>query len=527
MKNQYDYIIIGAGSAGCVLANRLSARANCRVLLLEAGGSHRRPMIAIPIGYGKSFFDPKVNWCLNTEPDPNTDQRQHYYPRGKILGGSSSINAMVIMRGLRRDFVDWSQKLGNHWQTDSLLRAFKTVSEQFSFQTFPESMHPMCDNFFDACADHHILKVSDLNDTEAASVGHYPLAIQNGKRESAATAYLDPIKDRKNLIILTNTKARKICLDDEKRAVAVETQHPKRGAEYFTARAEILLCAGSIHSPLLLEASGIGTPKILQQCGVHATVENQHVGAHLQDHLGASHYYATNRATLNDILGTWHGKIRAVLDYLIFRRGALSLSLNHAGGYATLHPKSQAPDTQLYFSPMQFSHAPRGGGPKVTAERRNGFLLGFNIARSTSEGSVHLNANNKAEIHPNYLDTTYDQEMAVLGSRFMQKLSLNKAFESVITQRLTPEKILNSDAELLEDFRKRCGTVYHPCGTVRMAQSAQDGAVDPEFRIFGTKGLRVIDASVFPSVTSANISAAVMMVAEKASLMINNTLKNQ
>ena len=522
MKNQYDYIIIGAGSAGCVLANRLSARANCRVLLLEAGGSHRRPMISIPIGYGKSFFDPKVNWCLNTESDPNTDQRQHYYPRGKVLGGSSSINAMVIMRGLHRDFENWSQKLGDKWQADSLLHAFKAVSEQFAFQTFPKDMHPMCDNFFDACADHHIPKVSDLNDTEAASVGYYPLAIQNGKRVSAATAYLDPIKGRKNLTILRNTKAQKICFDDEKRAVAVETQHPKRGTEFFTANAEILLCAGSIHSPLLLESSGVGAPNILQQCGISSIIDNQHVGAHLQDHLGASHYYATNQATLNDTLGTWHGKIRAAFEYLLFRRGALSLSLNHAGGYARLHPKSQDPDTQLYFSPMQFSHAPSGGRPKVAAEKRNGFLLGFNIARSTSEGSVHLNANKEAEIRPNYLETHYDQEMAILGSRFMQELSLHKAFESVITQRLIPERLLKSDEEFLQDFRKRCGTVYHPCGTVRMAHSAQDGVVDPEFRVFGTKGLRVIDASVFPSVTSANISAVVMMVAEKASLMINS-----
>ncbi len=479
-------------------------------------------MISMPIGYGKSYFDPKVNWCLYTEPDPNTGNRTHYWPRGKILGGSSAINAMVIMRGLSRDFTDWAQKLGTEWRAEYLLQDFATVSKQFSFATFPEAMHPMCTDFFDACSSHKIPKVADLNDTEVASVGYYPLAIHKGKRVSTATAYLDPIRARKNLTILCATKASKICFDDQQCATAVETCHAKRGTECFTARAEILLCGGSIHSPLLLEASGIGAPKHLQQCGIAPVVHNDHVGAHLQDHLGASHYYASNQATLNDALGTWYGKVRAALEYVLFRRGALSLSLNHAGGYATLHPDSQHPDTQLYFSPMQFSNAPDGTRPKVAAQSRNGFQLGFNIARPTSEGSVHLTPEGTAEIHPNYLDTTYDAEMAVLGSRFMQSLSQHPAFADTITARIEPTKLFETDAEILQDFRGRCGTVYHPCGTVRMAQSPEDGVVDPKFRVFGTKGLRIIDASVFPTIPSANLSAVVMMVAEKASRLIKS-----
>ena len=521
MPTAFDYIIIGAGSAGCVLANRLSEQAGKRVLLLEAGGSHRGSvMLALPIGYGKTYYDPKVNWCLNTKADPNTGHREHYWPRGKVLGGSSAINAMVITRGLSRDFMDWRQKLGAGWSAESLLKGFQTMAQQFNFCTYPEAMHPMCQSFFAACAHHDIAWTDNLNAVEESAVGYYPLAIRRGRRVSAATAYLDPVRMRRNLTILTGTQAEKICFDDQNRAIAVETRHRKRGLERFTATGEILLCGGSIHSPLLLEQSGIGAADRLRDCGIPSRIDNAHVGAHLQDHLGASHYYGTDQATLNDALGTWTGKLKAAMQYAFFRNGPFSLSLNHAGGYARLHPGSQNPDTQLYFSPMQFSHAPKDTRPKVAVSGNSGFLLGFNIARPTSEGSVHSTPQGEPEVHPNYLDTAYDQEMAILGSRFLQTLSRHSAFEGVITDRLIPDTILETDEELLQDFRQRSGTIYHPCGTVRMAQKAADGVVDPAFRVFGTQGLRVIDASVFPSIPSANLSAVVMMVAEKASDVI-------
>ena len=372
--SEFDYIIVGAGSAGCVLANRLSADGRHRVLLLEAGGSDRRFWIRTPIGYGKTFYDRQVNWMYQTEPDPGTGGRVSYWPRGKVLGGSSSINAMVWIRGLPSDFDDW-EAAGNPgwgWQgvlpwfirsEDSELGASELhgVGGPMHVADVSRDMHPLCQSYLDACRQLGFEPVRDLNGAASECVGLYHISTRGGVRESTATAYLRPARGRANLVVRTGAHATRV-LFDGRRANGIE--YLQDGARHTArARREVLLSAGAVNSPQLLQLSGVGAGELLRGHGIEVLHHNPAVGRNLQDHIGMDYLYRSRRPTLNDELYPWWGKLWAGMKYVLARRGPLALSVNQGGGFVRTRDGLARPDMQLYFSPVSYLKAPPGQRP--------------------------------------------------------------------------------------------------------------------------------------------------------------------
>jgi len=348
-----DYLIVGAGSAGCVLANRLSENPHNHVTLLEAGGSDKNPWIKVPIGYGKTFFDQRVNWKYHTEADPALMNRSLYWPRGKVLGGSSSINAMVYIRGQANDFNDWASKGNTGWDFDSVLPYF-VKSEDSEFPASPyhqqggplhvtrieQQVHSLCNTYLQAAQEHGFPVTEDFNGGQFEGAGIYSITTRNGVRESSASAFLDPAKKRTNLTVLTQAHVEKI-LFEGKRAVGVTYRRKGKQNTLFASR-EIIVSAGSVNSPALLEHSGIGNLQVLKEAGITPVHINPNVGEHLQDHIAVNYVYESHIPTLNDELHSWFGKARAAMQYLVTRRGHLSLSVNQSGGFVKSNPQQPA-----------------------------------------------------------------------------------------------------------------------------------------------------------------------------------------
>ncbi|MCP3689409.1 MAG: NAD(P)-binding protein, partial [Gammaproteobacteria bacterium] len=374
MALQYDYIIVGAGSAGCVLANRLSANGRHRVLVLEAGGSDNSFWIQTPIGYGKTFYDPAVNWMYSTEADPGINHRHCYWPRGKVLGGSSSINAMVYIRGQADDFNDW-RNLGNvGWGWDDVLPYFKKLetcadgASEYRGDSGPlyvnnvsSEYHPLCQNFIDAAKQCGFHYNPDFNGATQEGVGFYEINTRNGKRMSASRAYLHPAKRRKNCEILTRAHVTRI-LFENKKAVGIEYQRHGETCIAMAAQ-EVILSAGSINSPQILQLSGIGPQKLLRDSGISVVHHAAAVGRNMQEHLACTYYYRSRVPTLNSQLHSWWGKMLAGMQYLLTRRGVLSLSVNQAGGFVKSNPQRARPHLQLYFAALFYSSGAHGERP--------------------------------------------------------------------------------------------------------------------------------------------------------------------
>ncbi len=531
---EYDYIIIGGGSAGCTLAGRLTEAAERTVLLLEAGGSDRKPWVQLPIGYGKSFYDPSVNWMYYTEPDPGLDARRGYWPRGKVLGGSSSINAMVYMRGLPADFDDWAA-LGNPgWGWRDVLPYFVKAEDYrpdgegphgtggpLTVSEVSRECHPLCAHFFSACRDAGWSFRGDLNGTEAEGVGYYRITARGGLRMSAARAYLRPALGRKNLHVVLGAQATRILFAAGRATGVAYSQggHPD-GAR---ARREIIVAAGAVNSPQLLQLSGIGRADLLARFGIPLIVDRAAVGMHLQDHLCIDHLYRSRVRTLNEELGTWRGRIRAALRYAAFRRGPLSISVNQAGGFARSDPGLSRPDMQLYFSPVSYTRARPGRRALLQPDRFPGFLLGAQPCRPTSRGQIRIRSADPSvppEILPNSLATEHDRNELLAATKLLRRLAAAPSLAEIVAEELKPGIAVQTDAELLADVRRRAATVFHPVGTCRMGPDAATAVVDHRLKVYGVAGLRVIDASVFPAITSANTNAPTIMLAEKGADLI-------
>lgn len=531
---KFDFVIVGAGSAGCVLANRLSENGRYSVCILEAGGSDLNFWIWMPIGYGKAFYDPSINWMFETEPDPGLNNRIGYWPRGKVLGGSSSINAMVYIRGQQEDFNDW-RNLGNiGWGWDDVLLHFKRAESNDkggdSFRgdkgplhvtTMSRDLHPLCETFLDACETVGFKRNPDFNGTDQEGVGHYQNTLKGGLRMSAARAYLHQARKRKNVKVVTNGHATKILLKD-KRAVGVS--YLKNGTECsIEARHETILSAGSINSPQLLMLSGIGPRDIMTKHGIKGVVESPAVGRNLQDHLGLDYLYRLNVPTLNNQLRPLWGKILHGTRYLLTRRGPLSLGVNQAGGFVKSNPDCARPNMQLYFSPVSYSRAPKGVRPLMSPDPFPGVLLGIQPTRPTSRGYVELNSTNPLEpvaIQANSLDTVHDQKEFVEGCKLLSQLAGTEQMQNLIEEQIQPKVSATTDEQMLNDVRSRGSTVFHPVGTCGMGPDPNHSVVDNRLRVYGVDGLRVVDASVFPTITSGNTNAPTIMVAEKASDII-------
>lgn len=536
MSQEYDFILVGAGSAGCVLANRLSANGRYRVLLLEAGGDDRRFWIQVPLGYGKSFYDKNVNWMYQTEPVAGTAGRKSYWPCGKVLGGSSSINAMIYIRGQAEDYDDW-QALGNPgWGWQDVLPLFKRMEDHskgeseyhgsngpLHIDASARGLHPICERYIDACQEAGLVRNDDFNGATQEGAGTYHINIKNGMRMSAARAYLWPIRKRSNLHIETHAHVSRI-LFEGKRAVGVE--YLKHGIKHSaSARQEVILSAGAINSPQLLLCSGIGPASELKELGIDIVHHNPAVGKNLQDHYFVEHSYRSTQPTLNNQLHPWTGKLWAGLKYVLARQGPLARNINHAGGFFRTSAELTRPNMQLYFCPLSYRKVAPGTRPLLNPDPYAAFSIGISPCRPTSRGYLRLKSTDSMqapEIQPNYLATEHDQEEVLQGVKFLRRLATTPTMKALIAEEIEPGPETVDDEGLMQHVRECGGTVFHPSGSCRMGLDPVTSVVDATLRVHGLSGLRVADASIFPTLPSGNTNAPAIMVGEKASDLILN-----
>jgi len=534
MTEEFDYVIVGAGTAGCVLANRLSADGKTRVLLLEAGGSDQIVWIQLPIGYGRTFFDRQINWMYDTQPVPGLGGRESYWPRGKVIGGSGSINAMVHVRGQPHDFDDWAA-LGNQgWGWDDVLPYFVKAEDHdlgagsYHGTDGPQHVteisakaHPLSRTFIETGKALGLPFAADLNSPNGEGVGIYQINTRHGRRASTANEYLRPALRKGGVTLRTKSHATRILFEGT-RATGIAYQ---RGGKTFVARAtrEVILSGGSINSPQLLSLSGIGDAAVLKPLGIDVLVDAKAVGRNLQDHLAVSYFYKTRVPTLNDELRPLWGKIKAGLHYAWNRGGPLSMSVNQGGGFVRSGPDAPRVNLQLYFSPVSYTQTPLSERKLLNPDPFSAFLLSFNSCRPTSRGHLQITSADPFEypsIQPNYLSTQLDIDEAIAGNRMLRAIAQTAPLSDIITEELVPGAHLQGDEALLDDFRNRADTVYHPSCTCMMGPDPTTSVVDARLRVHGVQGLRVVDASVFPTITSGNINAPTVMVAEKGAAMI-------
>lgn len=531
---EFDFVVVGAGSSGCVLAERLTADGRHRVALVEAGGSDLRFWVQTPLGYGKTFHDPSLTWPLRTEPDPGLAGRTEYWPRGKVLGGSSSINAMVWIRGAPRDYDDWAAAGATGWGWADVAPVFRAIedceggADEWRGAGGPVHVsdparfaHPLARRFVQAGMEAGLPFNPDFNGASQEGVGIYRTTIKGGRRMSAARAFLRPALRRANLAVLTRAHACRV-LFEGRRAVGVEIDRGGR-REVLRARREVILSAGSIGSPGLLERSGVGDGARLRALGIDTALHAPAVGEHLQDHLGINYVYRSREPSLNERLRPWSGKLVAGLDYLLRRRGPLALSLNQGGGFARTRPGLDRPNVQLYLQAITTFTARQGERPLLTPDPFPGFALGLSNCSARSRGRIHIvspDPHAPPRIEPNGLSDPLDVQDALEGVKLLRRLAAQPALRDAIVEELQPGPAARTDEELIADFRARCGTVYHPCATCRIGPEGPGAVVDPRLRVHGAEGLRVIDASVFPSVIVGNTNAAAIMTGAKGAAMV-------
>ena len=530
--DEFDYVIVGAGSAGCVLADRLTASGEHRVLVLEAGGSDARFWIKLPIGYGRTFADARVNWKYQTLPSAGLNGRSMYWPRGRVVGGSSSINALVYCRGMPGDFEDW-RALGNTgWGWEDVRSYFERTERRVAadghaltegpldVKDVTPYLHPMRSQWLEAAAELGLPVSEDFNGPRPEGLGSYQVSIRDGRRWSAADAFLRPALKRGSVKLETEAWVRQVRFEG-RRAVAVDYV---RGSETRSVRPrrEVILCAGAVNSPQLLQLSGIGPGAALADMGINPILDNPAVGGHLQDHLAVVYSFKSTVPTLNEKLHSVPAQLRSGVRYFLTRRGPLSLSVNQFGGFVRSSPGASRPDLQLYFNPVTYGTGD-ATRTRIRVDPFPGFYLCHQPTRPTSEGRIDLASpdyRTPPAIAPNYLATEKDGHDAVQGGLILQAIARTRAFRSLIREPLVPDLLSLDEAGLLADFRARAATVYHPVGTCRMGRDARDSVVDASLRVHGVERLRIVDASVFPTVTSANTHAPTLMVAQKAADLI-------
>lgn len=524
---EVDYIIVGAGSAGCVLANRLTADGRRRVLLLEAGPRDTNPWIHVPLGYGRLFATPSVNWMYQSEPEPALNGRRIFTPRGRVLGGSSSINGLVHVRGQREDFDAWAA-LGNRgWGFADVLPYFRR-SEDFdggadawhgsggplAVSALPDR-HLLCDAFIAAGEATGAPRNDDFNGSSQEGFGYYHSTSRRGRRVSCAVAYLRPALQRRNLEVRTEALATRL-LFEGRRATGVSFRQD--GAEQTArARAGVLLCAGAFNSPQLLQCSGVGPGALLQSFGIPVVHDAPGVGEDLQDHFYVRTVWKCARPlTINDALRTPLGKLGTALRYALLRRGPLTVSAGYAGAFLRSRPGVERPDIQLYF--INFSTDRMG----TTLHPFPGFTVSMSPLRPQSRGRVRIVTADVAQppaIHYNVLDTEDDRRTVIDGLRMARRVVNTPPMREQVLAEHAPGPAVSTDDEWLDYARTVGGTVYHPTSTCRMGADAM-AVVDERLRLRGLDGLRVVDASIMPAVVSGNTNAACVMIGEKAADMI-------
>ncbi|MCJ8333173.1 MAG: GMC family oxidoreductase N-terminal domain-containing protein [Epibacterium sp.] len=541
MEKTYDFIIIGAGSAGCVLADRLTASGLFDVLLIEAGGSDLNPWIKLPMGYGMTFSDPRVNWRYRAAADPGLKGREAYWPRGRVIGGSSSINAMAYVRGLPHDFDDWDAAGATGWNWDTVratYEALETTDEPGGdgsrrlrgcgpvyVSDLSHEMSPFSRHFFCAAEDMGWRVLDDINGAAplgsnlipGEGLGYVRSTVKNGVRWSSADAFLRPARKRRNLTVFQNALVEKVLTKDCAATGVRLTRHGQQFEAY--AGREVILSAGAINSPQLLQLSGIGPSDLLKAHGIEVVQHLPQVGRGLQDHLAVSHFYWANEKTLNARLGSIWGRGLAALRYGLTRGGPLSVPVNQASGFVRTLGAAR-PDVQVYANPASYYTTP-GGKPHI--DQGNGFLLCMQPCRPTSRGEISIQSADPRRapmIQPNSLATEEDRVLATKAGRLLQQMAMTPSLRAVTNERRSPDVVPMDDDALLENFRERSGSVFHASCTARMGNDARDSVLDSRLRVHGMRGLRVVDASAFPNVTSGNTNAPTMMLAARAAGLI-------
>jgi len=501
---KYDYVIVGAGSAGCVLANRLSQDASKKILLVEAGPRDTDPWIHVPLGYGKLFARTDVNWAYQSEPEPTLNGRRIFTPRGKVLGGSSSINGLVYIRGQPEDYDGWRIP---GWDFKSLEPYFEKAETELKVSDLER--HELCDAFIASAAALGVPRTDDFNGPTQEGTGYYRATAYRGRRRSTATAYLRPAQKRPNLRVETNALATRI-LFEGKRAVGIEYLQGGRKQAHGN---EIILSGGAFNSPQLLELSGIGAKERLQQHGIPVVHDAPQVGELLQDHFYVRTFWRCCKAiTLNDDMASVWRKAGMGLKYFLFKQGPLTVSAGHAAAFVRTRPELERPDAQLYF--INFSTAKRGG----ILHPHSGFTCAMSQLQVESRGSSHIRSADPAAppaIRYNYLATETDRRVMVEGLKFIRRICATPPMRDYVVDEYLPGEKVKSDEDWLAYCREMGETVFHPTSTCSMG-----AVVDQQLRVKGVYGLRVVDASVMPAVPSGNINAAVIALAEKAADLI-------
>lgn len=522
----YDFIIVGAGSAGCVLANRLTACGRYRVLLLEAGGEDRNVWIHVPLGYGKLFKNSRVNWLYQTVPQAELDGRRIGQPRGKVLGGSSSINGLIYIRGQHRDFDQWRQMGCTGWGWDDVLPWFRRAEDQIrgadawhgvggpvpvSDQSEP---HPLCDAFIAAAEQAGHPRNPDFNGEVQAGAGYYQTTSRRGRRVSAAVGYLHPVRGRTNLKIVTGALATRV-LFDGRHAIGVEWREHGE-LRQATAVGEVILSCGAINTPQLLQLSGVGPGWLLHEHGIAVVHDAQGVGANLQDHLQVRLVFGARAPiTFNDDMASLWRTARVGLRYALFRKGPLTVSAGYAGGFFRTDPLLESPDIQVHF--INFSTTKMGD----RLHPFSGFTASSCQLRPQSRGTLKIVSPDPAvppAIDPNYLATENDRRTHVAGLKLIRDIMRQPAMVPVLDVEREPGPGVDDDAALLAYARATGSSIYHPTCTVAMGGA--DAPLDPRLRLRGVNGLRVVDGSVMPVLLSGNTHAGIVMIAEKAADMI-------
>ena len=531
---KFDYIIIGAGSAGCVLANRLSKNPKNKVLLLEAGGKDNYPWIHIPVGYYKTMHNPKVDWCFRTEKDETMNNRSIRYPRGKTLGGSSSINGLLWIRGQSNDYDNWRQQGNKGWGWDDVLPYFiKSENNELGKGKFHSDEGPimvankkiklkMLDEFINAAEEKGIPKVNDFNTGDNFGVGFFQFTTTFNKlglklRYSAAKGYLNPAKKRSNLKIITNAHVQKINFEGKKAS----------GIEYFlgenlskiSANKEVILCAGSIGSPHILQVSGIGDGDKLSKIGIDLIKNLKGVGKNLQDHLMFRPVYKVkNLKSLNKKINSLFGKFLIGLEYIFNQSGPMTMGASQVCGFAKSDSSRETPNLQFHVQPISTDIL---GATKL--HDFDGITPTVANIRPTSRGEINIvskNIKDNPKIKMNYLSTDDDRYVAAQGLKLVRKIMLDtETFKKYEPEEYRPGAHIKDDEELVKAGSDYAQTIFHPVGTCKMGQD-ENAVVNDRLKVHGVENLRVVDASIMPNITSGNTNAPTIMIAEKASDMI-------
>jgi len=531
-NTDFDYVVIGAGSAGCVVAARLSETPNLKVLLLEAGKRDNSFWLKIPVGYGRTIRDRRVNWCYTTEPEAALGGRRVFWPRGKVLGGSGSINGMIYIRGQAQDYDHW-RDLGNAgWAYEDVLPFFKKCEDQEKGENAWHGIggpvrvsdlrerNPLCDALIASAKNVGIDTNTDFNGATQEGAGYYQATIRRGMRVSGATAYLRPAIKRPNLTVLTESHAEKLLLQG-KRVTGVQFLHGGKIRRVRAAK-EVILSGGTINSPQLLMLSGIGPANHLSQVGVPTLHDLPGVGQNLQDHYGGQIAWKCRQPiTLNDVMLSKRRQLMAGLRWLIFRDGPLSVAAGQAGVFTTVHHESDRPDVQFLF--QSFS----GGYYEDGLFKFSGFANFLCALRPRSRGSIELRSSNPLDpplLKPNYFTDAYDRAVVVNGFKLSRRVADVKPLADFIAAEHLPGKDVQTEDEIEAYFRENGGSVSHQIGTCKMG-SDEMAVVDAQLRVRGLSGLRVADASIMPAEISGNTNAACFMIGERAADFITTAAK--